>query len=291
MVTGRWVTVRPSAPCPVCRKGGWCRVSADGGSIRCMRVESSRPSKSGGWIHKAGGECGPIIPRTPAPDRPRLTAAQCLAIHDRARRAAAVRPAYLTRLASELGLSVDSLDAVGIGWLEDREKWSFPMMSPTGEICGIRTRDPHTGEKRSVAGSSVGLFIPSGFVEGVPFVVVEGPSDCAAGVMVGLNVVGRADCQSKPEQVVALARRAQSPLVEVIPDRDPHGAGERGARVVERLLASAQIPAQLIRLPAETKDLRELVMLRGFDGVKPRVCMLKSFVTGGVGASGSNCAM
>ena len=40
-------------PCPVCKKADWCRVFADGW-VECMRVQSDRPAKSGGWMHSQG---------------------------------------------------------------------------------------------------------------------------------------------------------------------------------------------------------------------------------------------
>jgi len=36
----RWLRVTASNPCPICRKGDWCRVTADGSLAGCMRVET-----------------------------------------------------------------------------------------------------------------------------------------------------------------------------------------------------------------------------------------------------------
>ena len=35
----RWTRVTPRSPCPVCRHGGWCRVSPDRKIVACMRVQ------------------------------------------------------------------------------------------------------------------------------------------------------------------------------------------------------------------------------------------------------------
>ena len=57
--------VSNSHPCPVCKKPDWCRVFADGW-FECMRVQSDKPAKSGGWMHRVGDAPRRYIPPPPA---------------------------------------------------------------------------------------------------------------------------------------------------------------------------------------------------------------------------------
>ena len=58
--------VSKSHPCPVCKKPDWCRVFGDGW-VECMRVQSDRPAKSGGWMWRLRAESTPHP--SPLPDR------------------------------------------------------------------------------------------------------------------------------------------------------------------------------------------------------------------------------
>lgn len=55
--------VTKQQPCPVCKKPDWCRVFGDGW-VECMRVQSDKPAKSGGWMHR---QC--LLPPLPRPQR------------------------------------------------------------------------------------------------------------------------------------------------------------------------------------------------------------------------------
>ena len=57
------VRVTKGSPCPICDHTSWCSVFADGGAAICMRIESDRPTKNGGWIHRLGEQTSPITPK------------------------------------------------------------------------------------------------------------------------------------------------------------------------------------------------------------------------------------
>ncbi len=66
----------PRDPCPVCDRPDWCRWFPDG-FCECMRVESDRPTRNGGWLHWVGdgdapyGDWRVALARIPqAPPRP-----------------------------------------------------------------------------------------------------------------------------------------------------------------------------------------------------------------------------
>ena len=63
--------------CPICDKPDWCRVFADGG-IECMRVPSDKPAKSGGWMHRIGGEPRRYLPPAARWQPPTIDAAKLM---------------------------------------------------------------------------------------------------------------------------------------------------------------------------------------------------------------------
>ena len=66
--------VSKARPCPQCGKPDWCTVGDYG--VVCMRVQSARQVKNGGWFHafdSAGGQAAPPPPR-PATQVPAINA-------------------------------------------------------------------------------------------------------------------------------------------------------------------------------------------------------------------------
>src|SRR5437667_7355916 len=58
-MTNGWQRVTRATPCPICKKPDYCCIGTKW--ILCMRSESSRPCKSGGWFHELTS--APIAPR------------------------------------------------------------------------------------------------------------------------------------------------------------------------------------------------------------------------------------
>ena len=54
-------------------------------------------------------------------------------------------------LAQELGVSVDSLRRLELGWNDPIRAFSFPIRRPTGQAVGIATRSVR-GDKRTLFG-------------------------------------------------------------------------------------------------------------------------------------------
>src|SRR5512137_1184728 len=108
--------VSKASPCPVCKKPDWCRVFADGWA-ECMRLQSDKPAKSGGWMWRLRGESTPHP--SPLPVRggegggkpPAINATKLM----REWRAA-TPPAALDEFAAALGVSTAALVAVGAAW-------------------------------------------------------------------------------------------------------------------------------------------------------------------------------
>ncbi|MCW5552154.1 MAG: toprim domain-containing protein [Verrucomicrobiae bacterium] len=282
--------VSKSHPCPVCKKPDWCRVFGDGW-VECMRVQSDRPAKSGGWMHSqrelSPGRLTPRAPRSAPP--PTINATKLMRDW-----LAATTLTALAEFAASLGVSTPSLVAVGAAWAAPHSAWAFPMCDGYGNVVGIRLRNERG--KFAVRGSRQGIFLctceriaPAGIqqVEHAQSVanqanqslqptdsgglsvavsaigsqsrtlfVCEGPTDTAAAIELGLFAVGRPNCCCGGAEIKVFARRHDCRRVVIISDNDKPGLD--GARKVGGEL---KLPFAVYVPPA--KDVREFVRLGG----------------------------
>jgi hypothetical protein len=238
--------VQRGHPCPICGRCDWCGIG-DGIAI-CMRQASDRPTRNGGWIHRLDGRRIELPPVRPiAPMRHDLA---ILAEDYRT----AVNPARLRWLARELGVSVESLERLGIGWAYDSGAWSFPMRDAGGRIVGIRLRLPN-GRKFAVTGGREGLFVPIGLPDQLYLLLIcEGPTDTAAILDLGFVVVGRPSCCGGTSHLIKLIDRLRPGQVCIVADADE--PGQRGARSLASTLATHQRPVRIVTPPAGVKDAR-----------------------------------
>ena len=238
-------------PCPVCKKPDWCRVFADGW-VECMRVQSDRPAKSGGWMWGPSrsipplGTCQKPTQVTPVP---MINATK---LHRDW--LAATTPTQLAEFASALGLSMAALEAANAAWAAPFASWAFPMCDGHGNTLGIRLR-ANDGHKWAVRGSKQGIFIAN--VPPQPWLFVcEGPTDTTAAVELGLFAVGRPNCCCGGADIKIYARRHRCRRVVIISDNDKPGLD--GARKVG---LEIKLPFAVYVPPA--KDLREFVRIGG----------------------------
>ena len=238
-------------PCPVCKKADWCRVFADGW-VECMRVQSDRPAKSGGWMHSQGQL--PISASPPLPLRFKSPVPTINATKLHRDWLAATTPTQLAEFAATLGLSVAVIVSANAAWAGLFSAWAFPMCDGHGNILGIRLRRPD-GFKFAVRGSRQGIFIADVPPQKTLF-VCEGPTDTAAAVELGLFAVGRPNCCCGGADIKVFARRHQCNRVVMISDNDKPGLD--GACKVG---AEIKLPFAVYVPPA--KDLREFVRLGG----------------------------
>jgi len=239
--------VTKANPCPVCKKPDWCRVFADGW-VECMRVQSDRPAKSGGFMHRL--EDGPrlYVPLMRfAP--PVLNAAK---LHGTWLNLTST--GLMAGLADSLGLSCAAIMAVQAAWAEPHKAWAFPMRDGYGNVVGIRLRRPD-GFKFAVRGSRQGIFLTDRPPQETLF-VCEGPTDTAAAIELGLFAVGRPNCCCGGAEIKTYAQQHAVTRVVIIADNDKPGLD--GARKVGGEL---KLPFAIYVPPA--KDLREFVQLGG----------------------------
>ncbi len=244
-------------PCPICQKPDWCRVFADGW-VECMRVQSPKPAKSGGWMWRSQRELSPGRLMSPTPPRVAVPTINATKLHRDW--LAATTPAALAVFAHELGLSVAALKAAGAAWAAPYASWAFPMCDGHGNTLGIRLRATD-GRKWAVRGSRQGIFLTTDDGRRTPdhgktLFVCEGPTDTAAAVELGLFAVGRPNCCCGGPDIRIYARRHQCRRVVMISDNDKPGLD--GARKVG---AEIGLPFAVYVPPA--KDLRAFLCLGG----------------------------
>lgn len=219
-------------PCLVCGHLEWCLVSRDEPPSRaiCKRAESKRAWGEAGWLHvlQDDGRPRPRARRIVIPLRTAARDFRALAAEYRDR----AQPAAVARLADHLGVSVVSLERLGIGW--DGRNWSFPMSDATGFVRGIRLRTS-LGRKFAVTGSKEGLFIPAGLGGGDPLLICEGPTDTAAALTIRFDAIGRPSGGSGLRLVVEYVKRHRPATTVVVADTDRTGL--RGASSLASVLA------------------------------------------------------
>jgi len=222
-----WKRVTKDKPCPICGKSDWCTVSI--GVAYCMRVESDKPAKgdAGGWIHNLGDDVK-SVPSVIRHKKKRLTDEQLHAKWEpQARRMWRNAGGDMKRLAEQLGVSTASLNElrVGYGELACRWCWSFPERNSSGLVVGISRRlvEPVNGTgKLQVPGSRRGLsYAADGNEYGGPVYIVEGGSDTAAGLTLGLSVIGRPSNVGGMNYLVPMLRRIDKQRrIVVLGERD-----------------------------------------------------------------------
>ena len=133
-----WVRTRRARPCPICEKPNWCLIAADESAAICARIKSTHRCGDAGWLHRLRDNFA--LPRAFT----RKISLESCPQPDFTERALtfekAVNAEHLRQHASSLGLSVESLTALGVGWAQPYDAWSFPMCDAHGAVRGIRLR-------------------------------------------------------------------------------------------------------------------------------------------------------
>ena len=210
-------------------------------------------------------------------------------------------------LATTLGVDDEALKALDVRFNPFEECWSFPMRDDEGKIVGLRFRELGGSKKWSAKGSKDGLFfgtqmlshtqnfdrigvattvasLPTPQLDSVEvsapitnhqtpiteLVIVEGPSDTAAAMSLGLSVVGRSSCQTGAALLRALIRRVRPQVVTIVADNDAPGI--KGAELLAGQLVGCQspctdyeprLPVRVLVVPHPYKDLRAWYLTGG----------------------------
>lgn len=251
-MNGRWIRVTHRRKCPICDHPDWCGISDDESVVCCMRVESDKQTRNGGWLHRLQDAPLPVfIPRAaPVPViQPSLGA-----MFERWDKETDFH--FLDGFAMTLGIDTDALQAIGCAW--SGQAWAFPMRDDCGALIGIRLRGSD-GKKWAVKGSRQGLFIPTTYpycVDDSTMYIVEGPTDLAAAMTLGLYSVGRPSCLGQESMIAACVRQKKVRRIVIVSDNDEPGLlGARKLQTILRMRSCIWIPP--------CKDIREFAIAGG----------------------------
>ncbi len=267
-----WPHASKDRPCPICGKPDWCQFGER--AIKCYRVESEHADPNGGWYHfyDAKQMARPRIAYKPAEASP-APLIPFLAIMKEWR--AATTHNQFELLAGQLGVRKEACVAVGAAWAlgvnkfgQPLKAWAFPMKDGSGKVCGIRLRN-ETGFKWAVDGSRQGVFLPEPYVRlrDTAF-IVEGPTDLAAMLTMGLFAIGRPTCSSGNDIICETIKRLKFKRAVVVGDNDEmkgqegkrYRPGIRGAVALKKDL---KVPSVIWIVPSPCKDSREYLQAGG----------------------------
>ena len=247
-------------PCEVCGKPDWCLYTPDGELAICPRTHegpSFTENTKAGPLHRLrDAPEGPRVEhkRRKEPDRPKIDA-RALALGY----CSAITSQQIVDLGQELGVTPASLDLLRVGWCEEKSAYTFPMRDGNREIIGIRTRE-ESGH-RAITGSKAGLFIPHNWRQR-KFFIVEGPSDTAMMLSLGIPTIGRPSCDGGVEQIIDFCKRQKIKSgVTIIADNDEPNklTGKRPGRDGAVRLFKALGFGEITSPPKAFKDVREAV--------------------------------
>lgn len=250
-------------PCTICGKPDWCVVGLD--IAICMRVTSSKSKTfvdgSIGYIHPLEGAVVREFPHHKAAREKPILNPEIKLKQWRDKIGSTALPV----LAGQLGVSFESLFYLGCQRTTYYKTWAFPMRNGDNAIVGIRLRS-EDGKKWAEKGSHQGLFIPQ--IDPQPTVyIVEGPTDTAAALTLGVYAIGRPSCSGGATDLLQVLRKLQIRKAVIVADTDndkfrPDGAhynpGVDGAMNLSELLG---FPNCTLLLP--TKDIRQFLSQGG----------------------------
>lgn len=176
-----------------------------------------------------------------------------------ARLGAGVTPEGIAILQVGWGSASHVLKLTGTRMREDG--WAMAMRDGDGRVAGINIRTV-SGAKITCRGSRLGLFAP-------PFQVLsqmpgriampEGASDSLALLSHGVPAAGRPSASWRADHI-SECKLLRHRSVTVLGERDPSGAGERGAKSFARQLAALWNRPIGVRMPPKgCKDVREFL--------------------------------
>jgi hypothetical protein len=249
-----WPHFTKESPCPACKHHDWqCRQGEK--MFICMRVESKRPAKSGGWYHFYDEE-HPYIPQRPA-NRSIPSVVDLGAMLARWRMNTS--PAQIESLAGQLGVTVSSLRTLGCCWADKHNAWAFPMHDSNRNVIGIRLRN-NDGKKWAVIGGKGGLFTPSAEHWQDTVFLPEGPTDTAALISMGFYAWGRPNCMAGNEIIKEAVKLYHIRKAVIVSDNDELkqvGDKEQRPGLVGAKKLKSEIGIKSVIFIPPTKDIRD----------------------------------
>jgi len=168
-------------------------------------------------------------------------------------------------LAKSLGLDPRMLVKLRVGYSEQDQATTWPMVDSGGRCIGLRLRG-HTGYKWSYRGGRAGLFVPDGIPSSIKrLFVCEGPTDTAAVMSVGCAAIGRPSCTGGVAMAANFIRRYGASDIGIIADHDT--PGRKGALQLAHVLLTVAETVRIITPGHNGDDARSWIAAgaTGFD--------------------------
>lgn len=215
MTTADWPSVTASNPCEICGGKTWCTRSVDGDVANCERTRETphgwwkmkdRDEPSEGAVFKRGTKPQPKT----GPDLDELSAG-----FQRAARGDLVDELAVALWGEDRGTELrDGLKQLSIGYSEDDVAYSFPERVANGDIVAINLQTAHRGKWMVAGPKARGLFIPRNLMSlPDPVLIVEGASDTATMVALGIAAVGRPNNVMGFNEIVKLLENRDAILI------------------------------------------------------------------------------
>ncbi len=297
-LTTGWTKLPRGRACPVCGSGSdprrpntLCLTSGDGCVAGCGKSGGAAwagkvPFRRGRrlWFYRLRDRdpSAPHVPRPQPRERRRLNFDRLFAGWWREAHA---RGDWLADLAAELGVTVASLERLGIGWAPAARAepdadplivgtrtlcrlpgtWVFPMRDRAGGVVGARVRTGRGSKYAVDTTDGDGVLAPSGLLSGRTLLLPEGPTSVAALLTLGFDAIGRPANYGGVATILGYAARLRPARVLLVADNDERfnahlGAmqwpGREGAEAVAAGLARAGLAAGMVYPPAGVKDAR-----------------------------------
>ena len=255
---------RKGRECPICHKDDWCVFNEHAALCRRAKNGVKRFGEYGFLIILDDTLTHDYRPlKSSTKKHCRLTDSELdVKFRPRAEHAWQNKKAMVVRLARDLGVAAWALDDLRVGYLFGPPAyWTFPELSPSGHVVGINRRFAD-GAKRCMKGSRRGLtFCKDWHDYHGPIHIVEGGSDVAAGLTLGICVVGRPSNTGGVSYLTELLKPFRSRKIIVMGERDKKDTGQYpgmdGLIHVGRSLSNGLRRSVDTHMPPdEAKDLR-----------------------------------
>ena len=256
-----WIRVSRTKPCIICGKPDKaCSVAEDGSMACCMKVPSDWECKGemGGWLHvtepnvvkRVRNVFRRALKKKPKPPKYWhnlvTESLETAGLEPRAR-----------VLAMQLGLSMNSMERLMVGWLPQYSAWTFPMWDGIDSMIGIRLRGLN-GNYWCVPGSANGIFWAAGVdrTADSDLMIGEGPTDCGALLDLGFDAIGRPNALAGVGYLTDFVRGARRKVVIVIDANSKYKVERPGAVKLAKAIRPLTTGVSILRTPGGYKDIR-----------------------------------
>lgn len=235
----RWNRITKDSPCPVCGREKFCMVNDNRSAVLCTKVPSDKPVGEAGYLHV-------LDPERNEGWQPSELEQVFTGYRSN------VLDGMPQLLAEDLGVTAESIEALGVGYFPSEQAWVWAEMDADGTVIGLLKRFVN-GKKVMVKGSGRGLMYTRPLPrDDRPVVVIEGATDTLAAMDMGYLAVGRPSADGGLSFLRSLLNGRD---VIVVGENDE--AGRKGMLKTVSALRDSCSSVRSVLPPSRYKDLRQ----------------------------------